>query len=55
MAIQKIHCGILSMLLLDKASLKTFESCADPFHPLSTYMNSKSKLQAANTFCEIVP
>ena len=29
--------GTLSPFLLDNASFNTFESCAEPSHPLSTY------------------
>lgn len=47
--------GTFSPFFLFKASFSNLESWAEPSHPLRTYMNSKSKLQAANTFCDILP
>lgn len=42
-------------MFLVKTSLSTFESCAEPSHPLRTYINCRSKSQAPKTFCDMNP
>ena len=49
-----IPSGILKPLDLDNASPKTRESWALPSQPAKTYINFKSKVIAAKTFC-VVP